>query len=284
MRQHPVFHLGFPKCASTFLQRQIFPNLRTYTYLEANEETKEIIRYYPHEVPKNTTLARIAGSRAIVSRERFLSARLSPLLFADHMVNASMWNLRQLYGDNITLLIVIRRQDDLVRSRFRHKHSSLLREDLYFLDYPAKGLTGWKTWNFQTRGGVYLTSYDYLSRLMPLAQLFGKDRVRVLLYEDLVADRAKFFSDLSAALDEDVSFLIPRASAKENVSKRQAPPPNPILKKINRLTNGLTERLLPERTVDVSADFAQRLMDIYRDGNKRLSSYFELGLDRHGYF
>lgn len=284
MRQHPVFHLGFAKCASIFLQKQVFPNLCTYEYVRGHEEPRKILRCFPHELPKVPTLARIAGTRAIVSEEGFLTAQLSPLLLAKHMVDGGVWNIRRLYGDYVTLLIVIRRQDDLVRSRFRFKHGVLIREELYFLDYPAKSRNLWKTWTFQTRGGVYLTSFDYFGRLIPLVDLFGKDRVKILLYEDLVADSDKFFGDLSEALEEDVSFLVSRASQREKESLRRAPPWHPIVQKANQLTGGLVNRVLPKRKIDISEHYAEGLLKIYRDGNRRLSSFFGLDLDKYGYF
>ncbi len=154
MRQHPVFHLGFANCASTFLQKQVFPNLCTYQYERAHEETRKILRWFPHELPEVPTLAKAAGTRTVLTEEVFLTGQFSPLMLATHMVNAGISNLWHLYGRNVTLLVVIRRQDDLARSRFRFKHGVLIREELYFLDYPAKSRNLWKTWTFQTRGGI----------------------------------------------------------------------------------------------------------------------------------
>jgi hypothetical protein len=271
MRQHPVVDLGFPKCASTFLQRQIFPNLRSYEYLQMYAETQEIIRKFPHELTDSSPLARLQGKRALISRERILAPAVSPRILPEQAVNAAIWNIHAALGRDVTLLVVIRRQDDIVRSRFRHKYKALLSPDNYFVD-------------FQSTNGVYLTGYDYFSRLIPLAELFGRERVKILLYEDLVENQPRFFSALSDALDEDVSALADRAVARENVSEKRAPVQSLILQRLNNRMRGRLDRILPKREIDISNTFAEELMSIFKDGNRRLSDYFGLSLARYGYF
>ncbi len=138
--------------------------------------------------------------------------------------------------------------------------------------------------DFSNSWGYLLTSFDYFGRLMPLVDLFGKDRVKILLYEDLVADPDQFFIGLSEVLEEDVSFLVSRATHREKESPRWAPPWHPIFQKANQLTGGLVNRVLPKREIDISEHYAEGLMEIYRDGNRRLSSFFGLDLDKYGYF
>jgi hypothetical protein len=283
MRQHPVVHLGFPKCASTFLQRQIFPNLRSYEYLQMYAETQEIIRKFPHELTDSSPLARLQGKRALISRERILAPAVSPRILPEQAVNAAIWNIHAALGRDVTLLVVIRRQDDIVRSRFRHKYKALLSPDNYFVDFPGRRRRS-NVWDFQSTNGVYLTGYDYFSRLIPLAELFGRERVKILLYEDLVENQPRFFSALSDALDEDVSALADRAVARENVSEKRAPVQSLILQRLNNRMRGRLDRILPKREIDISNTFAEELMSIFKDGNRRLSDYFGLSLARYGYF
>jgi hypothetical protein len=283
MRQHPVVHLGFPKCASTFLQRQIFPNLRSYEYLQMYAETQEIIRKFPHELTDSSPLARLQGKRALISRERILAPAVSPRILPEQAVNAAIWNIHAALGRDVTLLVVIRRQDDIVRSRFRHKYKALLSPDNYFVDFPGRRRRS-NVWDFQSTNGVYLTGYDYFSRLIPLAELFGRERVKILLYEDLVENQPLFFSALSDALDEDVSALADRAVARENVSEKRAPVQSLILQRLNNRMRGRLDRILPKREIDISNTFAEELMSIFKDGNRRLSDYFGLSLARYGYF
>jgi hypothetical protein len=283
MRQHPVVHLGFPKCASTFLQRQIFPNLRSYEYLQMYAETQEIIRKFPHELIDSSPLARLQGKRALISRERILAPAVSPRILPEQAVNAAIWNIHAALGRDVTLLVVIRRQDDIVRSRFRHKYKALLSPDNYFVDFPGRRRRS-NVWDFQSTNGVYLTGYDYFSRLIPLAELFGRERVKILLYEDLVENQPRFFSALSDALDEDVSALADRAVARENVSEKRAPVQSLILQRLNNRMRGRLDRILPKREIDISNTFAEELMSIFKDGNRRLSDYFGLSLARYGYF
>jgi hypothetical protein len=283
-RQHPVIHLGFPKCASTFLQKQVFPHLKTYEYVGFYNETREMVHKYPHELPADFPISKVAGTRVLISRERLLGMESSHLMFPGHIYNAAMWNIHKFFGTDVTMLAVIRRQDDIVRSRFRHKYGAIMKENLFFLDYPAARRTRWSAWTFKTRGGVYLNSFDYFNRLMPYAELFGKDQIKILVYEDLIYDPGRFFEDMSRALDEDVSMFIDKVDQRENVSKRNMPTANPIVQKLNKHTNGLMSKLLPHREVNISPKFAKELLGHFSESNERLSSFFGLNLERYGYF
>ncbi len=283
MRQHPVIHIGFPKCASTFLQRQIFPNLRSYKYLDMYAETQEIILKFPHELADPSPLARLRGTRSLISRERILAPAVSPRILPEQAVNAAVWNIRAAFGRDVTLLVVIRRQDDIVRSRFRHKYRALLSPDHYFVDFPGRRRRS-EVWSFKSRNGVYLTGFDYFSRLMPLGELFGRERVKILLYEDLVENQPQFFAQLSDALDEDVAALADRAVVRENVSDRRPPVQSVMLQGLNNRLGNRLAHVLPKRKIDIPDTFAAELMSIYKDGNRRLSDYFGLPLAKYGYF
>ena len=58
MNERMVFHLGFPKCASTFLKKQVFPNLQTYAYVDDRAASDVMITHDFHELPEVFALAR----------------------------------------------------------------------------------------------------------------------------------------------------------------------------------------------------------------------------------
>ena len=122
MKSQPAVHVGFPKCASTFLQKQIFPNLQTYEYIaDARSGLDSAIRNYYPELGGSPWVAGLKGRRVAVSLERLLGFTYSPAIHPEKAIDAGILNIFKYVGAAVTLVIVIRRQDDLVLSRLRHK-------------------------------------------------------------------------------------------------------------------------------------------------------------------
>lgn len=283
MKSQPVVHVGFPKCASTFLQKQIFPNLQTYEYIaDARPGLDPAIRNYYPQLGDSPWIAGLKGRRVAVSLERLLGFLYSPAMHPEKAIDAGILNIFRYMGTAVTFIVVVRRQDDLVLSRLRHKHKVVTRAAHLFLDFPLrKGPCG--EFHGVTKAGVWLSSLDYYNRIMPLVYLFGRENVHVLLYEELRDSPQRFLEALSVALGEDVTPMISRIDRRENVSVREVPPQHWAVQKLDSMLGGRLATFLPRRTLSLAAGFQSELTEIYRPGNRRLAEFFDLDLDRYGY-
>jgi hypothetical protein len=122
------------------------------------------------------------------------------------------------------------------------------------------------------------------------AAILGRDRLHVLVYEDLAADPGAFFGALGEALGEDLSRFAGREFERVNqTSWKYAQltgryvPMGHFFRRINNLSGYRLERLLPGRQAVFSEQDRARLLDVFREDNRRLARFLDLDLARYGY-
>lgn len=207
----------------------------------------------------------------------------SPVVQVGKAIDAGIINIHRYLGSDVSILVIIRRQDDIVLSRLRHKHKNYSKPEDLFLDFPvSRGLGG--TFRFKTKAGLMASCLDYYSRIMPLVYLFGEENVHVLVYEDLIEDPENFFGVLSQVLDEDVSSMITRIEHRENISSRKMITQNRIIQKCNLILGKRLEYFLPKREILLSDESREEIMCLYKENNRRLSDFFSIDLKRYEYY
>lgn len=127
-----VFHCGYPKCMSTFLQKEYFPKLRGWSTLNDkfidsffSEKTKHIKKDFQEK-------------NIYISREHFL-------MFEQYQKDFPALNKILRYFNtykNVKVLIIIRRPSSWVESTFRYKSEFFIQpEDV--LDHHGHALYGY---------------------------------------------------------------------------------------------------------------------------------------------
>ena len=288
----PVIHIGFPKCASTFLQQEIFPRVTTYQFIQ-DPKTHSILhtRYY-HNLPHDFLFFRLGRTKYIFSNEGILNIceHWSDRELQNYEREIAVSNLTRIFRDYGNILVVIRRQDDVVESLFRHKAWKFSgRPESVFLDFPInKTDHGFQL--LTSTGRIFTELFDYYKWIMRIANELGKRRIHILIYEDLVYSPDIFFQMLGSILEEDIGHLVQHKDSKKNVSLRRqvilpkyAQPFTYFKHNIpSTLQTGL--RSLLKREIAFGAANRAKLLNLYRYGNKRLSEEFGLELNRYGYF
>lgn len=288
-----VIHIGYPKCASTFLQQVIFPQVTSYQYIaDAHTHTLMSTRYYDN-LPDDFLLFRLERNNYIYSNEGILNfcVHWSGGKIKSFEREIAISNLIRIFRDYGRILIVIRRQDEIIESLLRHKAMEFLGDvNKIFLDFPIEK----KGNNYQllTKRGRYLTEmFDYNKWIMRIANQLGKERVYILVYEDLVHNPRIFFDNLCRVLDtEDIEDLYQSKDNKRNVSQRRNIILPGVIKPSSELKNvippGMFTRIRKvfEREIYLSKTIKTRLMDLYKNSNQSLSDEFGLELDKYGYF
>ncbi|HUU24004.1 MAG TPA: hypothetical protein VMW68_00345 [Methyloceanibacter sp.] len=187
------------------------------------------------------------------------------------------------------ILVVLRRQDELLRSYY-FQAVGTQKSRLAFEDWLSEG------WVFARPAAFSLIDYYHL--VAPYAAAFGRERVGVFLFEDLVANPDSFARELSSFMGIDAG-----ASARLMAAK----PRNPRMSRLHvfvrkwpgllRLAQWIREggprpavaalRWLAGRSgraeAEMTPELARRLVDFIGRSNRRLAQEFGLPLDRHSY-
>ncbi len=127
-----LLHIGYPKCSSTTLQKNIFPNISRIKNIDFLNKKRTQNRYF--HVFKSITEKNLIKDKfkddfkkkTIISHEGFIN-------FEKSYDNENAKLLYDFFENNVTLLIVVRKPSELHRSNFIHKVMEL--EYLDFKDY-----------------------------------------------------------------------------------------------------------------------------------------------------
>jgi hypothetical protein len=282
-----IYHIGFPKCGSTFLQKNVFPHLRTFETAPL-EDMARAMSENPFDAGWTAQFGMNPnGADRVFSSEAFLttpySAIVSPATFAKR--NRGLVNLARSLPDSARVLIQIRRQDRMVQSIFQYAAPSFLTspEDL-FIDYPVQDLGGGAVRLASRTGLIYFDALDFSQ----VVDIFGADRVDVLALEELEVDPGSYFERVSAIFSEDLRHLAAAAAEKTNASsdvRTRYPAILSALKPVVRAlgVDGLARRAMRRRTA-MSESFSRRVLRDYADGNRCIQQTFRLPLSDFGYF
>jgi hypothetical protein len=177
-------HIGLPKTGNKFLRRRFFPVLKNIYYCEVETAFKEFMTYFRQtgdlefDVPH---ARRILDGNADASKNSLVH------VLSDDVFSAFPWNgavLRRRNCDRIAavfedphIVIVLRNQFDMLQS--------------HYLQYIREGATDtWKTFLCPEKHSL-VWARDYLkygNYVKYLIDIFGRDRVTVLFYEDFKRD------------------------------------------------------------------------------------------------
>ena len=288
----PIIHIGYPRSGSTYLQDIIFPQVPNYEYLRDPQiHTLMSTRYYEN-LPNDFILKKLGCSNYIYSCEGILAYCEH---WGDHVLNnyereIAISNLTRIYRDYGRILVVIRRQDSIIESRFKHKVFKFSgRADRIFIDFPFDRVSSY--YHLTSKYGLYFTElFDYYKWIMRIANQLGKGRISILIYEDLVHEPHKYFADLAdvfqqptlekLVLEKDTivnashssSVLLPRIPPRYRFLKMPLQPIFAWVKKISR------------REIFLDSEIKNELLDRFTHGNRLLSIEFGLELDKYGYF
>ena len=288
-----VFHVGYPKCASTFLQETVFSELERAT-LVSKRTSPEFIsclygpgdRFSPEEANSHLPYT---NKTLLVSCEGLCgNATSSP-----GRAKVFFSRIKTLFP-HATLLFIVRNQIDFIES--------------LILEWTRFGQIGPMSANAIVKSNMIDRSYlDYTRVLHRARDLFGGEMVKVLVLEDLRNDSARFFDDLQDAIGFEVASQVDAAPVRQRISpfsyylmrlvsyvqKSRLNPTgwefSPWLNK--RFRNLQSEfdklyRLLP--VFGKSPSFLSRsnvldLADYYKDSNRRLSNLLGRDLGAVGY-
>lgn len=307
-RRKFYLHPGYPKTASTTLQKRLFSRHPELCYLGKpltgdllDIETRILTlnaQQFTAALPElrerfTAVMEQCAedGRTVLLSHEGFLR----PTRYQGHDIYRTALRLRQVFRDpvedrfDVHILLTIRRQTDIIPSYY---FDSVSRSPERFRKFIAASL--------EAPDEGYFASLFYDALIERYAELFGRDRIRVLLFEEFIASREVFLRRLAGYLGIDARTCLELAGGRPfNIKQRQGggyriTANEYVLDILNRC--GLEQERLPRplrillkriplkhRVFALSELEQARIRRLYAPSNERLATQFSLGLDEYGY-
>lgn len=317
-------HVGLPKAASTLLQNHIFSALDDYLWL-GTVATANIGRGNGEVRPdsiflKDSELRRLYALLLNASEDSFYQQRDAAaaleqelvhkysagnprgVIFSSEFLTSTFFSYGDVYGKarrihaiwpNATIILVIREQYSMVLSQYADQPF----DPRNMSESRALPIDEWLAAD-RARGKLSLqTSLDYLQLYNTYSQLFGRDNVNVLLFEDIVNDKRKIANQLRAIFDGeiDISMVVQKLGIVENskpgalfqslrgLKRRFFPKLHVGTNRNARKLMSLLSGIGPPVGVPDREDVESVLRDRYSQSNKELAEAAGLDLSRYGY-
>lgn len=299
--QLPCIHIGSPKTGTSTLQQQVFPRHPEIDFLfwPKRTDAPEFYNYLYSDSIRDTDEARVPAAA-------FLADLLSPsskvVVFSrEHLTGGKKFDMGQsarrlkpLFGD-AKIIFTIRNQSNWLVSSYVAILGQAQRPWRGGLPPTFQSYLQ-AQWDERYRGRLVAGDFGAIARCY--VEQFGRDRVAVFLFEDLVANPEDYYARMFKFIGVDPSVapnLVsqyvsnPRLTRRRYLYWRMRALCVPIallyaFQRVPRLT--MFDRFLsggPPVDFQISSEWRSRLEDYYRPGNRYLADTFGLPLDRHGY-
>lgn len=299
-----LLHVGYPKAASTTLQNGLFLSLHAQGMINflgrafesdfygIKQDRGEYKRWFKGIVEHRDAVGsvRSLGDLAedkvnllseglFMMNERHTEQLTGPKLLHQYFVPCF---------DQVEVLLIIRAQTSLVQSYYVHNHRKMEISDFSrYIDFNLK-----KGWPSEAK------IFNFYSVISEYAAAFGKEKVRVLFFEELLHDRPQFATKLAKALD------IAPASVEANLGENQLNRTRKddremVVRKLDKrswratLIKTVEKRypkwaeLLRIRFPQLTDEQKKAIFDSFKNSNQRLADEFgldKLSMQKYGYF
>lgn len=335
-----IIHIGYPKTASSTLQKSVFPHLEEvgqvnflgtfqrrfggpleqgflFSRLVRNAVKDRLEGGIPYDVEKLTKASVGNDAHKEFARNQgyfseLLSNSVSNVYSCEHILipyrravdyNTIPARFREMFDDgavDFRIVVTLRRQDKLIESLYAQLFDRLMRyrscRNIDKLIFDNNGLN---------TKSEYVSFFDFPQMIGPWIAEFGKQKVSVLLFEDMVQDKAGFAEAFREVLAIDGAVFLDamRQPSRNTRSKNRR---GQYLRKATLLDLLTYRNLLPEaftaslpKTLryalsipvwvpvpGLSASSAQVLREHFQDSNAQLAASGLVDLDklvRYGY-
>lgn len=301
-------HVGFPKTATTFLQKKIFRKLPGFLYLGREYSPGEKMWIDPEFKHLIWSLCRIeeVNFDADYYRKVFLpffenaESEDKQLLISDEKLTLSTIcasrrviaeRLRRLFYDkDVKIIFTIRNQIDASISLYIYTNA--------IVPFPLWVKNKLKEENFASPNPLH--TFLYYEVIKVYEELFGKENIRILLHEDLKKNKELFIKQLKNAFDMgEKDMLIPLdLYAVQNIRKSYLAMlfakgvnlllPNVFFSPFQR--SGFYRTVIKtlnsfgkSSEVQPTDEVIEILQKMFNEGNRKLSKEYDLQLEKYGY-
>lgn len=189
-----IIHIGFPKTATTWLQKKFYPNVENYEYYMPWVSNVEIIGVDPMDPTYNMRKWK-EKNNIIISNENFLGiGRINGFIRI-----GLAHRLKEIFPD-AHIVIFIRNQIDLIASEYSWyvKNSGCTYSPRQFIHKRIRN--PYNTFSYK----LFHLNYDVIIDLYK--NLFGEQKVHIFLYEELKSKPEAFVEKFSKQLNLKVNL------------------------------------------------------------------------------
>lgn len=304
-------HIGYPKNASTTLQMDIFPNIKDVSYLGriynseqpfVSKELSEAVyaismqdsvefsyQEVEEKIQRSLRNINIQSDKLAISWEAFSHNVADRKLIAER--------LNKLFPD-ASILVIIRNQMDALQSMYAFLVCQMGKN--INVSYGRPSIASFEKWiseqeDFLCRS--YISTLKYYEFISEYWKLFGKEKVTVLLFEELANSPELFFEKM--ALFFDTKCITPSGPFPP---RRNTKPTNKALlyyKLRSHFPHITPSKFLPGMVIKwvriffnsgartrgekIPLQMQERLMNMYRESNRKLQQELGVDLGKHGY-
>jgi len=197
-----VLHIGYPKTATTTLQRGVFPKVQNLEYVGNS--------IYPNGKIEKKVIKK--ENDLFASNERVIS-----LKYGHEGKSEKIKEQVESENLDVNILFTIRNQSEMLQSVFTFYHGIFKNEgytcinDMVLREIGRKGKLEIENW------------LDYEGVVNEFSNTFGSENIYVLKYEDFASNRERFFETLSNAVGESSRYIqkVAEGSTSYNVQPKK---------------------------------------------------------------
>lgn len=203
-------HVGMPKTGTTFLQERFFPNLKGLCYVHTTNYSpiaqrgfmgllRRIVYTNPAFYDLQSAKEEARELLQAVDEELVLISweRLFGNMFANYFDNFYITNILKALFPTARIIMIIRRQDELLDSIYRQTLHSYHHQTVNsFLNYANESFGDANP--RVPHSNLDVKQFDYRRYIRNYGELFGRDNIEVLPYELLKTDQGAFLDKLCA--------------------------------------------------------------------------------------
>lgn len=223
-----IIHLGFPKTASSTLQYGLFKvledkglvDLKMWRKLDASEHLDNrpssrlfnrqdfLADYYNLDFNRTCILSDESFTAPLRLRQNNYGKNIEDPINFPSQIKKFYLNI---FGEDLEfkILIVIRNQADLIYSQFVEEYKLVLEKGINIL-FGSEGETDLSGYDV----------YDYYKYITELYKVFGKNKVKILFFNDLKNNPEYFYKEIADILELDVA-IIDKNLSKSHINKKK---------------------------------------------------------------
>jgi len=296
-------HIGHSKTGTTTLQDCLFSKHEEIAYLGRPYQNPIFENEIERLALQDSSRYHPQGLKDLINHYR-QTVQEKPIVISEETFSSVKSNDRGLIADRIKtifwpchIIIVIRNQMDIIRSFYLNFDGLVLN-----LDRPMGKLVEFRRWlkhEWRKRDHGYFSEINYYDLITYYSELFGPKNVHVLLFEDFVERKEKFFGELSSLLNirlNDALNLINKQHERKGPSSREF--------RYMQIKSKYLFGFEPERYVSLGSffnrhvnnfmqkgskpniqfgEYDKKMQNFFREGNNRLLDWLKLPLGDYGY-
>ncbi len=231
MISSPIIHIGYPKTGTKWLQKNLFPNLEGCFFLNRPQVFDLLIKPDTFEFSATECkqqIDKLAQGRRVAISEELLLGGLDIGFGVGEFIVTMANRLKSVYSDAL-IIITLRNQVEAISSVYGH----YIKSGGTYSPSSFLGIEGRHKSFYKNHHLFSLKFFEYDRIVNHYMELFGKEKVIILYYEDFLSDQVQFIQEFSRLVGIPTTNAMPVLRFE---NKRLSSASVKIMRLLNRFT------------------------------------------------